>query len=177
MFPLPQCTDNGAKRNFTKEELDGCTTGEPFTAAGDGSTACASSTLATPPSLAGFTADACVTASLVIAENKIVGSDAKPGVSALIAKGQWRTKAQLTTTVLRPVSNPPAVTKDHCFARLAGYGLPFVIVRISSPGVPSTRGESGFWIAGLRLGGGCCRVCRFALPIVVSFCDEGISCQ
>ena len=60
---------------------------------------------------------------------------------------------------------------------IVGYGLPFVIVRISSPGVPSTRGESGFWIAGLRLGGGCCRVCRFALPIVVSFCDEGISCQ
>lgn len=58
-----------------------------------------------------------------------------------------------------------------------GYGLPFVIVRISSPGVPSTKGESGLWIAGLRLGGGCCRVCRFALPIVVSLCDEGIACQ
>ena len=33
MFPLPQCTDNGTKREFTKAELDGYTTGAAFTAA------------------------------------------------------------------------------------------------------------------------------------------------
>ena len=38
-------------------------------------------------------------------------------VPALIAKDSWRSAAQLTTTILRPTSNPPAVTKDHCFAR------------------------------------------------------------
>ncbi len=40
-----------------------------------------------------------------------------PSVPALIAKDSWRSAAQLTTTVLRPTSNPPAVTEDHCFAR------------------------------------------------------------
>ena len=40
-----------------------------------------------------------------------------PSVPALIAKDSWRSAAQLTTTVLRPTSNPPVVTEDHCFAR------------------------------------------------------------
>ena len=40
-----------------------------------------------------------------------------PSVPAVIAKDSWRSAAQLTTTVLRPTSNPPAITKDHCFAR------------------------------------------------------------
>ena len=40
-------------------------------------------------------------------------------VPAVIVKDSWRSAAQLTTTVLRPTSNPPAVIedKDHCFAR------------------------------------------------------------
>ena len=38
-------------------------------------------------------------------------------VPAVIAKDRWRSAAQLATTVLRPTSNPPAVTEDHCFAR------------------------------------------------------------
>ena len=40
-------------------------------------------------------------------------------VPAVIVKDSWRSAAQLTTTVLRPTSNPPAIIedKDHCFAR------------------------------------------------------------
>lgn len=40
-------------------------------------------------------------------------------VPAAIAKDSWRSAAQLTTktTILRPSSDAPAVTTDHCFAR------------------------------------------------------------
>ena len=82
MYPLPQCTDNGTKREFTKAELDGYTTGAAFTAVDDGTTDCADSTPADPPQQAGFTADACVTADLEIYENRIAGSDTEPGVAA-----------------------------------------------------------------------------------------------
>ena len=40
-----------------------------------------------------------------------------PSVPAVIVKDSWRSAADLATTVLRPTSDPPAVTKDHCFAR------------------------------------------------------------
>ena len=38
-------------------------------------------------------------------------------VPAVIVRDSWRSAAQLTTTLRRPASDPPAVTKDHCFAR------------------------------------------------------------
>ena len=107
MFPLPQCTDNGTKREFTKTELDGYTTGAAFTAADDGTTDCAAGTPADPPQQAGFTADACVTASLEMYENRIVGSDAEPGVPAsdrtlVVAAG--RTAWDLDVTSPHPLT-------------------------------------------------------------------------
>ena len=114
MFPLPQCTDNGTKREFTKAELDGYTTGAAFTAADDGSTDCADSTPADPPQQAGFTADACVTASLEIYENRIVGSDAEPGVAAsdrTLAVAAGRTAWDLDVTSAHPsTASPPRDT-------------------------------------------------------------------
>ena len=110
MFPLPQCTDNGTKREFTKAELDGYTTGAAFTAADDGTTDCADSTPADPPQQAGFTADACVTASLEIYENRIVGSDAEPGVPASdrsLAVAVGRTAWDLDVTSPHPLTASP----------------------------------------------------------------------
>ena len=111
MFPLPQCTDNGTKRNFTKEELDGYTTGESFTAADDGSTSCtATPTPATPPTQAGFTADACVTASLEIYENRTAGSDAEPGMLSsdrTLAVATGRTAWDLDITSPHPLTASP----------------------------------------------------------------------
>ena len=112
MFPLPQCTDNGTKRNFTKEELDGYTTGQSFTAADDGSTSCTAALTpepATPPQ-AGFTADACVTASLEIYENRTAGSDAEPGVTAAdrtLAVSAGRTAWDLDITSPHPLTASP----------------------------------------------------------------------
>ena len=105
--PVPQCTDNGTKRNFTATELGGYMTGAAFTAADDGSTDCADSTPADPPQQAGFTADACVTASLEIYENRIAGSDAEPGVAAsdrtlVVASG--RTAWDLDVTSPHPLT-------------------------------------------------------------------------
>ena len=78
----PQCTHNGTKRDMTDAELAEYRTDDSsFTPAADGSTPC-SANPADPPQQAGFTADPCVTASLVIAENRVVGSDAVPGVPA-----------------------------------------------------------------------------------------------
>ena len=114
-YPLPQCTDNGTKREFTKAELDnGYTTGAAFTAADDGTTDCADSTPADPPQQAGFTADACVTASLEIYENRIVGSDAEPGVPAsdrTLAVATGRTAWDLDVTSPHPsTASPPRDT-------------------------------------------------------------------
>ena len=85
--PIPQCTDadTSTKREYTTTELATYTTGEKFPAKTDGTTECGEAAAATdppadPPALAGFTANACVTASLVIYENRIAGSNAEPGV-------------------------------------------------------------------------------------------------
>ena len=110
MYPLPQCTDNGTKREFTKAELDGYTTGAAFTAADDGTTDCADSTPADPPQQAGFTADACVTTSLEIYENRIVGSAAEPGVPAsdrTVAVATGRTAWDLDVTSPHPLTASP----------------------------------------------------------------------
>ena len=110
MFPLPQCTDNGTKREFTKAELDGYTTGAAFTAADDGTTDCADSTPADPPQQAGFTADACVTADLDIYENRIAGSDAEPGVAVSdrsLAVASGRTAWDLDITSPHPLTASP----------------------------------------------------------------------
>ena len=82
--PIPQCTypDSNAKREYTSAELATYTAGAKFPAKTDGTTSCGEAGPADPPSLAGFTADACVTADLTIAENRIAGSDAEPGVAA-----------------------------------------------------------------------------------------------
>ena len=78
----PQCTHNGTKRDMTDAELAEYRKDDAsFTPAADGSTPC-SANPADPPQQAGFTADACVTASLEIYENRIAGSDAEPGVAA-----------------------------------------------------------------------------------------------
>ena len=81
--PIPQCTDadTSTKREYTTAELATYTAGAKFPAKTDGTTECDEAAAATdPPALAGFTANACVTASLVIYENRIVGSNAEPGV-------------------------------------------------------------------------------------------------
>ena len=82
--PIPQCTDadSNAKREWTSTELATYTIGEAFPAKTDGTTACGSLTVADPPTLADFTADACVTVRLSMSENRIAGSDAEPGVPA-----------------------------------------------------------------------------------------------
>ena len=108
--PIPQCTDNGTKRDFTAAELGGYTTGVAFTAADDGSTDCADSTPADPPQQAGFTADACVTATLEIYENRIVGSDAEPGVAAsdrTLAVAAGRTAWDLDVISPHPLTASP----------------------------------------------------------------------
>ena len=108
--PIPQCTDNGTKRDFTAAELGGYATGAAFTAADDGSTDCADSTPADPPQQAGFTADACVTARLEIYENRIVGSDAEPGVAAsdrTLAVAAGRTAWDLDVTSPHPLTASP----------------------------------------------------------------------
>jgi len=75
----------------------------------DGTTDCAS-TAADPPQQAGFTADPCVTASLEIYENRIVGSDAEPGVAVsdrtlVVAAG--RTAWDLDVTSPHPLTASP----------------------------------------------------------------------
>ena len=77
----PQCTHNGEKRDMTNAEILEYIKDNPLFAPNtDGTTPCVKS--ADPPQQAGFTADPCVTASLEIYENRIVGSAAEPGVAA-----------------------------------------------------------------------------------------------
>ena len=109
--PVPQCTDNGTKRDFTATELGGYMTGAAFTAADDGSTDCADSIPADPPQQAGFTADACVTASLEIYENRTAGSDAEPGVAVSdrsLAVAAGRTAWDLDVTSPHPLTASPS---------------------------------------------------------------------
>ena len=84
--PLPLCDpdpDKGSNsdwRAYTAPEIAVAgTVTQPFNKAAGAD--CANAP-ADPPQQAGFTADACVTASLEIYENRIVGSDAEPGVAA-----------------------------------------------------------------------------------------------
>ena len=80
-YCAPQCTHNGTKRDMTDAEISEYIKDNPLFAPNtDGTTPCVKS--AGPPQQAGFTADACVTASLEIYENRIVGSAAEPGVPA-----------------------------------------------------------------------------------------------
>ena len=63
-----------------------------------------------PPSQASFTADACVTADLEIYENRIVGSDAEPGVPAsdrTLAVATGRTVWDLDVTSPHPLTASP----------------------------------------------------------------------
>ena len=77
----PQCTHNGAKRDMTEAEVNEYRKGNPlFAPKPDGTTPCVKT--ADPPQQAGFTADPCVTVSLEIYENRVVGSAAEPGVAA-----------------------------------------------------------------------------------------------
>ena len=77
----PQCTHNGEKRDMTNAEILEYIKDNPLFAPNtDGTTPCVKS--ADPQQQAGFTADPCVTASLEIYENRIVGSAAEPGVAA-----------------------------------------------------------------------------------------------
>ena len=75
----------------------------------DGTTSCTSAP-ADPPQQAGFTADACVTADLVIYENRIVGSDAEPGVPAsdrTLSVAARRTAWDLDVTSPHPLTASP----------------------------------------------------------------------
>ena len=75
----PQCADGGTKRDMTDAELAEYRKDDPsFTPKADGTTPCDHADA--PPAQAGFTADACVTASLEIYENRTVSSDAESGV-------------------------------------------------------------------------------------------------
>ena len=112
--PLPLCDpdpDNGSDsdwRAYTAPEIAaaGIVT-QPFnkTAGAD----CAD-TAVDPPQQAGFEADACVTADLTIAENRIASSDAEPGVAASdrtldVAAG--RTAWDLDVTSPHPLTASP----------------------------------------------------------------------
>ena len=110
--PIPQCTDpdSNAKREYTSAELATYTAGEKFPAKTDGTTSCGEAGPADPPQQAGFTADPCVTADMEIYENRIVGSDAEPGVPAsdrtlVVAAG--RTAWDLDVTSPHPLTASP----------------------------------------------------------------------
>ena len=82
-YVLPRCIDKGSIRDMTPDELAQLKAEDPsFTPRADGLTTCPKQTASLPPSLPGFSDDACVTASLVIGENRIAGSAAEPGVPA-----------------------------------------------------------------------------------------------
>ena len=112
--PLPLCDpdpDNGSDsdwRAYTAPEIVAAgTVTQPFnkTAGAD----CANAP-ADPPQQAGFTADACVTASLEIYENRIAGSDAEPGVAAsdrTLAVAAGRTAWDLDVTLPHPLTASP----------------------------------------------------------------------
>ena len=119
----PQCTHNGTKRDMTDAELAEYRTDDSsFTPAADGSTPC-SANPADPPQQAGFTADPCVTASLVIAENRVVGSDAEPGVAAsdrTLAVAAGRTAWDLDIT--SPHHNTASPPRDTTSAQADATG-------------------------------------------------------
>ena len=111
--PIPQCTDpdSNAKREYTSAELATYTAGAKFPAKTDGTTSCGEAGPADPPQQAGFTADPCVTADLEIYENRIVGSDAEPGVPAsdrTLAVASGRKAWDLDVTSPHPsTASPP----------------------------------------------------------------------
>ena len=102
----PQCTHNGAKRDMTNAEILEYIKDNPLFAPNtDGTTPCVKSDGL--PQQAGFTADACVTADLEIYENRIVGSDAEPGVPAsdrTLAVAAGRTAWDLDVTSPHPLT-------------------------------------------------------------------------
>ena len=111
----PQCTHNGAKRDMTDAELAEYRKDDAsFTPKADGTTPCVKS--AAPQQQAGFTADPCVTASLEIYENRIVGSAAEPGVPATdrtLAVATGRTAWDLDITSPHPfTASAPRRTSD-----------------------------------------------------------------
>ena len=120
-FPLPRCDsdkDGTADREYTAAEVQALrdngtiAVGQPFTIAENARCDPA----APPPSLAGFTADACVTASLEIYENRIAGGDAEPGIPAsdrTLAVSAGRTAWDLDITSPHPLTaSPPKDTGD-----------------------------------------------------------------
>ena len=114
--PLPQCDpdpDNGSDtdwRAYTATEIAASgTVGQVFNK-DPGADCAATSTPATPPQQAGFTADACVTASLEIYENRIAGSDAVPGVLSsdrTLAAAAGRTAWDLDIASPHPLTASP----------------------------------------------------------------------
>ena len=104
-----QCTHNGTKRDMTNAEISEYTKDNPLFAPNtDGTTPCVKS--AAPPQQAGFTADACVTASLEIYENRTAGSDAEPGVPATdrtLVAATGRTAWDLDITSPHPMTASP----------------------------------------------------------------------
>ena len=108
----PQCADNGRKRDFTDAELAAYRRNDPsFTPAADGTTPCRRpNTPQLPPSLPGFSDDACVTANLQIYENRTAGSDAAPGVTSTdrtLAAATGRTAWDLDITSPHPLTASP----------------------------------------------------------------------
>ena len=113
--PLPLCDpdpDNGSNtdwRAYTKTEI--VKANRENLLFGKTAGAACEEDAADPPQQAGFTADACVTASLEIYENRIAGSDAEPGVAAsdrtlVVASG--RTAWDLDVTSPHPsTASPP----------------------------------------------------------------------
>ena len=119
-YCAPQCTHNGTKRDMTDVEISEYIKDNPLFAPNtDGTTPCVKSD--GPSQQAGFTADACVTADLEIYENRIVGSDAEPGVPAsdrTLAVATGRTAWDLDVTSPHPsTASPP---RDQ----MAGSGDP-----------------------------------------------------
>ena len=114
----PKCTDNGRKRDFTDAELAAYRRDNPsFTPATDGTTPCRRpNTPQLPPSLPGFSDDACVTANLQIYENRTAGSDAAPGVTSTdrtLAAATGRTAWDLDiTSPYHATASPPRRNGD-----------------------------------------------------------------
>ena len=118
----PQCADNGMKRDFTDTELAAYRRNDPsFTPDPNGTTPCARPNTpqqqsSPPPSLPGFSDDACETANLQIYENRTAGSDAAPGVTATdrtLAAATGRTAWDLDITSPHPLTaSPPRATGD-----------------------------------------------------------------
>ena len=109
--PLPLCDpdpDNGSNtdwRAYTKTEI--VKANRENLLFGKTAGAACEEDAADPPQQAGFAADACVTASLVIDENRIAGSDAVPGVAAsdrTLAVATGRTAWDLDVTSPHPLT-------------------------------------------------------------------------